>query len=239
MTPGTARTLTTSGGSRSGAVSWKVATGSDCWLIWSSNRMLLDGSVGTVCSLTAKKAASSGYLQATSGEEISKVAISQTALSVSNTTTTGTAGATVTLTTPGGQGSGAVTYRLRSHRHGMLVDRDERGVMQCHRDEGGVDNLFRGNERGKDLCQLPRFGFLDASASRPGTAAIVTYTAPNTSMGWSSFKVITSQRFAGQITTATTTASTTSTSNPGTLSVTNLLAGATITFAVPGTTKGG
>jgi hypothetical protein len=42
------------------------------------------------------------------------------------------------------------------------VDRDERGVMQCHRDEGGVDTLFRGDERGKDLCQLPRFGgFLD------------------------------------------------------------------------------
>jgi len=49
------------------------------------------------------------------------------------------------------------------------VDRDGRGVMQCHRDEGGDDNLFRGDERGEDLCQLPRFGgFLDRIGIKAG-----------------------------------------------------------------------
>jgi len=112
ITPGSPITLTTSGGSGSGAVSWKVATGSDCWLIWSSNGMLLDGSVGTVCSLTAKKVASSGYLEAMSGSKTFSFSKVQDVLTVSNTTTTGIAGTAIALTTSGGSGTGAVTLAV-------------------------------------------------------------------------------------------------------------------------------
>ena len=106
-TYGTPLTLTTSGGSGTGAVSYSVANGtaSGCGTLGSE---LGSTSAGT-CLVTATKAADSNYYAASSAQTtVTLDPANQATLTV--TSTTGTYGTALTLTTTGGSGTGAVSY---------------------------------------------------------------------------------------------------------------------------------
>jgi len=109
---GAAVGLTTSGGSGTGAITYSV-TGTGCTVPGSS---LIVTAAGT-CVVTATKAASTGFLAATSAPvsfSISDViqAVAQATLTIANTTLTANVGAVVPLTTSGGSGTGAITYSV-------------------------------------------------------------------------------------------------------------------------------
>jgi hypothetical protein len=108
-TVGTAITLATSGGSGDGAVTF---TGTGCTVSGTS----LNATAVATCIVTATKAASTGYLAATSEPKTFTftavpVAQAQATLTVSNTTT-GKVGRVITLETLGGSGGGAVTFTV-------------------------------------------------------------------------------------------------------------------------------
>jgi len=103
-------TLTTSGGSGSGAVSFNV-TGANCISSGIGNSQL-SASTSTSCSVTATKAADATFASATSAVVTFTFLSAQATLSISNTTTTNSAGTRITLTTTGGSGSGAVTFTV-------------------------------------------------------------------------------------------------------------------------------
>ena len=111
-TVGSAIALTTSGGDGSGAVSFSV-TGAGCSVSGTS----LTATAAVTCVVTAMKAASTGYLEATSAPTsfaftAAIAAVAQATLTVSNTTLTGPAGTNIPLTTSGGSGDGAVTFTV-------------------------------------------------------------------------------------------------------------------------------
>ena len=101
-------TLTTSGGSGSGAVSFNV-TGANCIPSGVGNSQLTAATAAT-CTVTATKAADATYDSATSVAVIFTFLGAQAPLTISNATTTNTAGTRITLTTTGGSGFGAVTF---------------------------------------------------------------------------------------------------------------------------------
>ena len=103
-------TLTTSGGSGSGAVSFNVTSGG-CTLTGVANNQLTASSAAT-CSVTATKAADATYDPATSAAVTFTFLGAQATLAISNATTTTRAGTRITLTTTGGSGSGSVTYTV-------------------------------------------------------------------------------------------------------------------------------
>ena len=112
-TAGTAITLTASGGSGGGAVTYAV-TGAGCSVTGTSLSMTAAGT----CSVTATKAASTGFLVATSAPVSFTFSTgqgtltAQATLTVTSNTATGTAGTPITLKTSGGSGTGAVTYAV-------------------------------------------------------------------------------------------------------------------------------
>jgi hypothetical protein len=111
-TVGSAIALTTSGGDGSGSVSFSV-TGAGCSVSGTS----LTATAAVTCVVTAMKAASTGYLEATSAPTpfaftAAIAAVAQATLTVSNTTLTGPAGTNIPLTTSGGSGDGAVTFTV-------------------------------------------------------------------------------------------------------------------------------
>ena len=102
-------TLTSVGGSGSGAVSFSV-TGTGCSI--TSNNVLAATGVST-CSVTATKAASQGWEAATSSTVVFNFTlVPQTTLEVSNTATAGVIGTPITLTSSGGSGAGIVTFSV-------------------------------------------------------------------------------------------------------------------------------
>ena len=111
-TVGTPITLSSAGGSGTGAVTYSV-TGGGCSVTGTS----LSDTSATTCVVTATKAASTGYLAATS---VSKSFVftlaSQATLTITNSNSSpiakGTAG--LVLTTSGGSGTGAVTFSASS-----------------------------------------------------------------------------------------------------------------------------
>ncbi len=106
---GTPLTLTASGGSSSGAVSYAVANGtaSNCAV---SAGQLTSTSAGT-CLVTATRAADANYSQVSSAQTTVTLApANQATLTV--TSTTGTFGTPLILTASGGSGTGAVTYAV-------------------------------------------------------------------------------------------------------------------------------
>ena len=107
---GTNIALETLGGSGTGTLTFTV-TGTGCSLIGTSLR----ATVAATCIVTAKKAASTGYLEATSEPKtftFTAAPVAQATLTVSNTTLTGTAGTNIALETSGGSGDGAVTFAV-------------------------------------------------------------------------------------------------------------------------------
>jgi hypothetical protein len=103
---GTPITLTTSGGSGTGAVTF-AATGTGCSITGS----VLSASQPTVCTVVATKAASAKFAAATSAPvPFTFTGLPQAALSITNTTLSEFAGTSVTLVASGGSGTGAVTF---------------------------------------------------------------------------------------------------------------------------------
>ena len=100
--PGTPITLSSSGGSGNGPVTFSTS-GVGCSIVGSD----LTASQPTKCAAWATKAAQGQFPRVTSlSTSFTFTADTQTALSISNLTTTGTAGTPITVTTTGGSGSG-------------------------------------------------------------------------------------------------------------------------------------
>jgi hypothetical protein len=108
VTFGSTGTLTSSGGSGSGAVTYSAGASTGCNITGGTTLNVSDAS-GT-CSVTATKAADTNYLAATSaGYTVSLNKAAQATLTVTAPASV-TYGSTGTLTSSGGSGSGAVTY---------------------------------------------------------------------------------------------------------------------------------
>jgi hypothetical protein len=119
---GTPVTLTTAGGSGSGAVSYAV-TGTNCTL----NGATLGASAAASCVVTATKASDGTYSQAVTSPVTFSFLGAQAALSISNTTLTNSVGTSVTLSTTGGSGSGAISYELSTPNSLCSISR--RGIL--------------------------------------------------------------------------------------------------------------
>jgi hypothetical protein len=108
-TYGSTLTLTTSGGSGVGPVTFSVSSGS-CSVSGSS---LTLGNAGSSCSVVANKASDDNYTSiSSSSTSISTAKSVQSAISISDTTTT--YGQELVLGTTGGSGSGAISYSVVS-----------------------------------------------------------------------------------------------------------------------------
>jgi hypothetical protein len=107
----TQQTLTTTGGSGTGAVTYSVGASTACSV--SGATLSITAGSGT-CSVTATKAADANYSQATSPPaSLTVQPAGQAALTV-NVSSPATYNSQQTLTTTGGSGTGAVTYSVGS-----------------------------------------------------------------------------------------------------------------------------
>jgi len=116
---GTAVTLTTTGGSGSGAVSYAV-TGTNCTL----TNATLGATAATTCVVTATKAADISFAQAVSAPVSFNFMGAQAAFSISNAVLTNPVGTSVTITTAGGSGTGAITYALSNPNSSCSIRRN-------------------------------------------------------------------------------------------------------------------
>ena len=106
--PGAVVSLTTTGGSGTGDISFTVS-GADCVLTGTS----LVAATATNCVVTASKAASSGINATTSASKTFVFALTdQAPLSVANSVLSGFTGTPISLTTSGGSGTGEVTFQV-------------------------------------------------------------------------------------------------------------------------------
>lgn len=104
---GTPITLTTSGGSGTGAVTFSTST-TGC----SVTSGTLTASIATTCLVFASKAMDNDFWSITSNSAQFDFRGVQTPLTLNNSSTTGPTGSSVILSTSGGTGAGAVTYAL-------------------------------------------------------------------------------------------------------------------------------
>ncbi len=112
-TAGTALTLTSSGGSGTGAVTYGVtSTGTaGCWITGSK----LNATKAGTCTVTVTKAADATYMAASSpATTVTFAPALRTQAALSLTSRSGTFGTELTLTSSGGSGTGAVTYAVTS-----------------------------------------------------------------------------------------------------------------------------
>ena len=103
-------TLSTSGGSGTGAVSYSVTSG-DCSI--SGTTVTATGGTGS-CVITATKAADASYAEATSSVTLTLSKAAQSSLSISVDDSALDYGDTATLSSSGGSGTGAVTFSVDS-----------------------------------------------------------------------------------------------------------------------------
>jgi hypothetical protein len=102
--------LTTSGGSSGGSVSFVVASG-NCSISGST----LSNTTAGSCSVIATMAASARYLEVSSAATVINVAkASQSSISITNSTTSATYGDSIELTSSGGSSGGSITYAVHS-----------------------------------------------------------------------------------------------------------------------------
>ena len=100
-------TLTTTGGTDTGTVTWQVISGT-CTL---SGTTLTPGNVGSSCVVRATKESTTNYSAVDSSDTTVTIGkASQSVLAV--TSTTATYGQTLSLTTSGGSGAGVVTWQV-------------------------------------------------------------------------------------------------------------------------------
>jgi len=113
-TVGTALTLTSSGGSGTGAVTYAITSSGTASCLISGGE--LDATHAGTCAVTVTKAADATYLAASSPATTVTFAPAppkaQATLTLASTK--GTVGTTLTLTSSGGSGTGAVTYAITS-----------------------------------------------------------------------------------------------------------------------------
>jgi hypothetical protein len=111
--------LTTSGGSGTGAVTY--ATTGTCSV---SGSTLTVGDAGSACTVTATKSADTNYLaESSTAQTVTITRANQSALSISSASSVAF-GDTITLATSGGSGTGAVTYSTTgtcSETNGVLT----------------------------------------------------------------------------------------------------------------------
>ncbi len=107
-TVGSIVTVTTTGGSGAGGVTFVIPTGGTCQ-INTENGNLTNSAAGT-CVVTATKAASTGYLVAVSAPV--KFTFVTGPMKISNTSLNGTVGSPTQVSVTAGQGSGGVTYAV-------------------------------------------------------------------------------------------------------------------------------
>ena len=117
LTYNTAETLTTTGGSGTGAVTFSLTSGS-CTLL--TNQLTANSGTGT-CVVGATKAADNNYNQATASATVTLQKANQAALTL-NAATPLKFLEMETLTTTGGSGTGAVTFSLTSGSCTLLTN---------------------------------------------------------------------------------------------------------------------
>ena len=106
--PGTTVSLTTTGGSGTGDISFTVS-GADCVIAGAS----LVAATVTNCVVTASRAASNGFNATTAASKTFVFALAdQAPLSVTNSVLSGFTGTPISLTTSGGSGTGEVTFQV-------------------------------------------------------------------------------------------------------------------------------
>ena len=106
--PGTTLSLTTAGGSGTGAINFTVS-GADCTIAGTT----LVAATVTNCVVVASKAASAGFNATTSAPTTFVYALAdQAPLSVANSVLSGFTGTPISLTTSGGSGTGDVTFQV-------------------------------------------------------------------------------------------------------------------------------
>jgi hypothetical protein len=106
--PGTSLSLTTTGGSGTGDLTFTVS-GADCSIIGTT----LVAATVTNCVVAASKAASNGYNATTAASKTFVFALAdQEAFYVSNSIRSGFTGTPISLTTSGGSGTGEVTFQV-------------------------------------------------------------------------------------------------------------------------------
>jgi hypothetical protein len=105
-------TLGTAGGSGSGAVTYTVSQNSTCVV---SANILTPGAVGTICQVTATKAADGSYFSAsTTPRTISVTKIDQTTALTFTNANSMVFGQELSLLATGGSGDGAISYAVTS-----------------------------------------------------------------------------------------------------------------------------
>ena len=109
-------TLSVSGGSGTGAVSYSVTSGSANCSITSG---VVNARFAGSCTLTSTKAADVNYLQKQITNTLSFVKATQSSIQV--TSTSGSYGTPIQLTTTGGSGSGAVSYAVSDNGSASCV----------------------------------------------------------------------------------------------------------------------
>ncbi len=226
-TAGTPIKLKTSGGSGTGAVTFALL-GTGCTL----DGDLLNRATPDTCNVTATKAASGDYSQATSAvKTFNFTAASQETLTVANTTLTGTAGTAITLTASGGSGDGAVSFAVTGTVcavSGTSLNATAAGTCSVTATKAASGAYSRATSASKDFTFTggakpgsPTVTKVEVS----GTTATVTFTAP-------------ASNGAPAVTSYTATSnpqSKTGTANgagSGTIQVTNLERGVAYTFTV-------
>ena len=113
-TVGTALTLTSSGGSGTGAVTYAVTSAGTAGCATTGGK--LSATHAGTCTVTVTKAADTTYLAASSPATTVTFAHAalKTQAALKLTSTSGTVGTALTLTSSGGSGTGAVTYGVTS-----------------------------------------------------------------------------------------------------------------------------
>jgi hypothetical protein len=109
-------TLSVSGGSGTGAVSYSVTSGSANCSITSG---VVNARFAGSCTLTSTKASDTNYLQKQITNTLSFVKATQSSIQV--TSTSGTYGTPIQLATTGGSGSGAVSYSVSDNGSASCV----------------------------------------------------------------------------------------------------------------------
>ena len=170
-------TLTTSGGSGTGAVSWQVVSGT-CTV---SGATLTPGNAGSSCVVKATKAQDTNYLVANSSNTTVSIAkASQTGFTITSRDSF-TTGSTLSLTASGGQSGGAITWSLTSGASCSLTGTSltaSRGGTTCvvEATRAGSTNYFSTSDT--QTITVDKISQLITFRSTPPSSPIVggTYT---------------------------------------------------------------
>ena len=189
-TYGQSYSLTTSGGSGTGSVTWQVVLGT-CTV---SGSTLTPGDAGSTCSVRATKAQDTNYLvENSSNTTVTINRASQSTLTV--TSTSATYGQNYTLTTSGGSGAGSVTWTVVSGTctvSGSTLTPGNAASACVVRATKGLDtnyNAVNSSNTTVTVNKAPQTGFSITSAASFVTGSTLSLTASggqtSGSLSWS------------------------------------------------------